>query len=236
MMIWRWFGTRRLAYGGDDDDLSSASLPFDSNYRHRATWRISSGIEELEAAQYKRLLDSPQLEFFQHISTTSQSLRIHSALSINMQFFATLVSALPLLATASGAAVLQRRAMTAAQVVQSIDQITTLSRQLQPVVSSIQTGDTIIAKRQQNPFQVRFCAAPYIHLLLFFPPSYWVTWIWYLVSIIRRTCLLTFVLYSRWLMGFNKSSEQRRMISALWTEHNHSVPMMLNLSALHFPM
>ncbi|KAF2762484.1 hypothetical protein EJ05DRAFT_471496 [Pseudovirgaria hyperparasitica] len=38
-------------------------------------------------------------------------------------------------------------------MVANINQITQLSQDLQPIASSIQTGETVIAKRQQNPFE-----------------------------------------------------------------------------------
>jgi hypothetical protein len=56
----------------------------------------------------------------------------------------------PLVASAA----IQKRALTAAQMVTNINQITQQSMQFQSVVSAIQTGDTAIAKRQYNPFSV----------------------------------------------------------------------------------
>jgi hypothetical protein len=73
-----------------------------------------------------------------------------------MQFLKTLLPLMAFTSLVAGAAI-EKRALTAAQMVTNINQITQLSMQLQPVVSSIQTGETAIAKRQSNPFQVSRC-------------------------------------------------------------------------------
>lgn len=57
------------------------------------------------------------------------------------------------ISSAAPAPSLQGRALTAAQMVANINQITWLSQQLQPIASNIQTGQTAIGKRQNNPFQ-----------------------------------------------------------------------------------
>jgi hypothetical protein len=70
-----------------------------------------------------------------------------------MQFTNTLLAVLASSSLVSGAA-LKPRALTASQMVANINAITQQSMTLQPVISNIQTGDSAIAKRQSNPFQV----------------------------------------------------------------------------------
>jgi len=67
-----------------------------------------------------------------------------------MQLIKTL---LPLMASTSlvAGAAIEIRAQTAAQMVVNINKLTSMSEQLQPIASNMQTGDTAIAKRQGNP-------------------------------------------------------------------------------------
>lgn len=70
-----------------------------------------------------------------------------------MQITKTLVAMLVSTSLASCAA-LQPRSMTADEVVKNIKAITKQSLDLQPIVTAIPTGGTLLGKRQNNPFSV----------------------------------------------------------------------------------
>jgi len=62
-------------------------------------------------------------------------------------FIAALTAAAPISAAVIDMRAVEERALSSAQLVKNIDELTTLSEKLQPVVDSIQTGQNIIFKR-----------------------------------------------------------------------------------------
>lgn len=71
-----------------------------------------------------------------------------------MRFSTICTGLLSAVSLAAAAPTVEKRALTAQQMVDNINTITDQSRQLRPVVMNIQTGDTAIAKRQfSNPFE-----------------------------------------------------------------------------------
>lgn len=70
-----------------------------------------------------------------------------------MRFSTIATGLLSIAGLAAAAPTVEKRALTAQQMVDAINGLTTQSQNLQPIVSNIQTGNTIIAKRQSNPFE-----------------------------------------------------------------------------------
>ncbi|KAI9727259.1 MAG: hypothetical protein M1828_006878 [Chrysothrix sp. TS-e1954] len=70
-----------------------------------------------------------------------------------MQFVTLALAAAAAVSQGVTGLAIEKRAMTAQQMVDAINAITQVSRDLLPVVANIQTGDTAFAKRQDNPFQ-----------------------------------------------------------------------------------
>jgi hypothetical protein len=86
---------------------------------------------------------------YNHLSITSSIIP-----STKMFFTQSFLTALA--ATTAFASPMEKRAVTASQMVANIDQLTKMSQDLTLVANNIDSGNTAISKRQSNPFQVQF--------------------------------------------------------------------------------
>ncbi|CZT17854.1 uncharacterized protein RCC_03690 [Ramularia collo-cygni] len=94
------------------------------------------------------------------MSTAHQTWLVHlyntnliSINSINMRFSTIITGFLSVSGLAAAAPTVEKRALTAQQMVDNINAITKQSQNLQPVVSKLTTGRSVIAKRQIAPPQ-----------------------------------------------------------------------------------
>nr|POE62934.1 hypothetical protein CFP56_03837 [Quercus suber] len=133
--------------------LTSPDKPF------RSTWdfneqekRASKSELPYHRTMCNRLIRSEYVDLIE-ASAGSPLESLVADTRISMRFSITFAALLSSAALTVASPIVEKRAMTAQQMVTNINKITQLSENLQHVVSKIQTGSNIIFRRQSNPFE-----------------------------------------------------------------------------------